>query len=400
MRSPDVLNLAVLLEDSARRFPQRTAVVTGADSLTFSQLDATASQVAGVLRVVSVRPDDVVTRACPNRDEFAAVYFGVLRAGAVVVTLNALLREREIAEQGEDSRAKVYFCYAGSGDISATTQGWPAAKSVGTCQHFIVIADSRDDPSPIAGVPTLAEALRGQATSFPGHRTRENDTAAIVYTSGTTGQPKGVELSHGKPAAQRPRHGEAVRHPPRRPRPLPRGPAALPHSGADLHDELRLRDGGDPGHAPAVRCHAGTGPDGRTSHHPLRRRADQVLAMLRALPEGDGRSELVEHVRISYGGAAPLPAEIIREIREQFGVQISEGYGLTGPSPLVLFADPREEYRQGSTGKPIWRTDRRIVDERGADVPTGNVGELVVRGHLAKKGILPPSRIHRQDPQA
>ena len=168
------------------------------------------------------------------------------------------------------------------------------------------------------------------------------------------GTAEGRRAEPQQPTAQRPRLGEAVRLPPRRPRPLPRGPAALPHSGADLHDELRLRDGGDPGHAPAVRRQAGTGPDGRASHHRLRRRADHVLGEAARAPEGDGRSELAEHVRIFYGGAAPLPAEIIREVRERFGVQISEGYGLTESSPLVLFADPREEYRQGSTGKPIW----------------------------------------------
>lgn len=84
----------------------------------------------------------------------------------------------------------------------------------------------------------------------------------------------------------------------------------------------------------------------------------------------------------------PLPLEVIREVKERFGVQISEGYRLTESSPAVLFASPHDEYREGSVGKPVWGAQVRIVEDSGVDVPMGAVGQLIVRGHMVMKGYF------------
>ncbi|MCO5561409.1 hypothetical protein L7F22_015030 [Adiantum nelumboides] len=186
-----MFNLAVLLEHAAREFPDRDAVVVlGDERLSYAQLDRATDEVARGLLARGVRPGDRVALTCPNVPAFPVAYYGVLKAGAVVVPLNVLLTAREIAFHLEDSGAKTYLCYEGTADLPSGRSGWSAFQSASGCGHFVLIRQVR---------PVLENTLRcrrsttcgaGECRSLQTPPICETDTAVVLYTSGTTGKPK------------------------------------------------------------------------------------------------------------------------------------------------------------------------------------------------------------------
>lgn len=191
-----MLNLATLLENSARTVPDRAAVVLGVQRLTYAELDAAARRVANLLHSRGIGPGDKVALSCPNLPYFPIVYYGILKAGAVVVPLNVLLKGREIAYHLADSEAKAYFCFEGSADLPMGQEGWSGFGETPGCENFFLMTAAPTEHSPIAGTETLTAALTDRSTDFETVATEPGDTAVILYTSGTTGKPKGAELSH------------------------------------------------------------------------------------------------------------------------------------------------------------------------------------------------------------
>ncbi|NBU65763.1 MAG: hypothetical protein EBS29_14860, partial [Chloroflexia bacterium] len=131
---------------------------------------------------------------------FPIVYYGILKTGAVVVPLNVLLKPREIAYHLQDSDAKVYFCFEGTAELAMGQMGhagFNEAQAAGApVQHFILMTANPAAPSPIEGVKTLGQSIYGKSPAFDTVGRSSEDTAVILYTSGTTGKPKGAELTH------------------------------------------------------------------------------------------------------------------------------------------------------------------------------------------------------------
>ena len=179
-------NLATILRESARRTPDSTVLRFGGSSLSYAELDELSSRCARGLRAQSLAPGDAVAVQLPNFPEFLVAYFGILKAGLVMVPLNPLLRAPEIAYHLGDSAAKLVICFVGFLDETV--------KVIGDLPLFVVPMPGSEPPEGLAAFAALLGEPRDPANDItPRHA---DDTAVIIYTSGTTGKPKGAELTH------------------------------------------------------------------------------------------------------------------------------------------------------------------------------------------------------------
>jgi long-chain acyl-CoA synthetase len=382
-----MLNLSVLLEASARSHPERDAVRLGDVRLTYVQVDRLANQVANVLVSRGIQPGDKVALSCPNLPHFPIAYYGILKAGAAVVPLNVLFKGREIAYHLTDSDAKAYFCFEGTPDLPMGQMGYEGFSQVDSCQNFFVITADQAAPSPIEDAETMAQAMASQPAEFESVATEATDTAVILYTSGTTGQPKGAELSHSNMvmnaltcnrlfdsvASRRDTHlmvlplfhsfGQTVN--------MNAGFSSaatlvlLPRFAADQALALMQKE--------SITFFAGV--------------PTMYWGLLSAVNEGVDVERIARNLRRAVSGGSALPVEILKQFKEKFGVQILEGYGLSETSPVATFSDPDRDPRPGSIGVPIWGVDVKLVDSEWKTVEAvDEVGEIAIRGHNIMKG--------------
>ena len=381
-----MLNLSIFLEDSARRYPDREAVVLGDTRLTYAQVNGAANQVANLLVSRGIRPGDKVALSCPNLPYFPILYYGILKAGAVVVPLNVLLKGREIAYHLGDSEAKAYFCFQGTADLPMGTEGHAGFEQADGCEQFFMVTADPAAVSPVEGTETLGQALKDQSPVFEAVQTQETDGAVILYTSGTTGQPKGAELSHSN----------------------------LVMNALTCNRLFGSRPAGDThlltlplfhSFGSSVQMNAGFSNAATLVLVP-RFDAKQVVdlmqkeditffagvptmywGLLGALTDDVDVDRIAANLRISVCGGASLPVEIIKSFKERFHVQILEGYGLSETSPVATFSDPDREPRPGSIGIPIWGVECKLIDPEWKTIEGADeVGEIAMRGHNIMKG--------------
>ena len=281
-----MLNLSVVLTDSARRDPEHPAILFGDRTTTYGELDAASSQVASALVGLGVLPGDRVALSCPNIPYFPIVYFGILKAGAVVVPLNVLFKRREIAYHLSDSGAKVHFCFEGTDQLPMGSEGYAGFGEAPGCEQFIVITADPTASSPVEGTSTLGELIAGVDADFDPVPTRPDDTAVILYTSGTTGTPKGAELTHSNMVMNAKASADLFDMGPWRF--TPSGASSVSLLRADRTAERRCAGGQHDGpHAP-VRRGGRPLPHGRARGDLLCRRADHVLGPPPSARRGSG----------------------------------------------------------------------------------------------------------------
>ena len=358
-------NLAQNLTDTANRYRDRTAIKLDATEVSYRTLDDAASSVARLLRDLGVQPGDRIGLMLPNVPYFAMAYYGILRAGGVVVPMNVLLKERETEYYLADSGAKVLFAWHEFAQVARTGAGKAGAACI------IVEPDAFDRLLAEVGDRAMADEIRGL-----------QDTAVILYTSGTTGRPKGAELTQGglnrNAAAIVDLLGLGDEHE------VILGALPLFHSfGQTCCLNANVRAGAslsliprfDPGKALQLierdRVTVFEGVPTMYSamlHHPDRDRYD------------------ISSLRICASGGAALPVEVLRRFEETFGCAVLEGYGLSETSPTASFNHRDRPRKAGSVGTPIAGVEMKVIDDQGLDLPVGEVGEIVIRGYNVMKG--------------
>ena len=388
-------NLATLLEDSANTYPDRTAVILGDTRLSYAEVDSFANMVANLLVARGIGPGDKVALSCPNLPYFTVVYFGILKAGATVVPLNVLLKAREVGYHLTDSEAKAYFCFEGTPELPIGEAGYAGFRDTQGCEHFFVITADLAAPSPIEGVETMAQALAGQPAEFASVATDEDDTAVILYTSGTTGQPKGAELRHrnmrDNALLGEPLFGADPEKPDTYLCVLP-----LFHSfGQTVCQNGAFAYGGTVVMLPRFEPHAALGlmlKEGITFFAGV---PTMYWGLLGALEDGVDVSALADNLRVAVAGGSALPVEVHKEFEKRFGITILEGYGLSETSPVASFSRYGEPARPGSIGVPVPGVEMKLIGPDWTEVEgpgepgePGGIGEIAIKGHNVMKGYF------------
>lgn len=380
-----MLNLAVLLEDSAREAPAKTAVIFNDIKLNYATVNAAANQVANGLASIGIRPGDKVALTCPNLPFFPIIYYGILKAGAVVVPLNVLLKGREVAYHLADSDAKAYFCFQGTPDLPMGQFGYEGFQQTPSCEHFFMITADPAGQSPIEGTMTLGQLMFGRAPAFDTVPTRPDDTAVILYTSGTTGNPKGAELTHSNMLlnarlSDTMYHSEADDvHLVTLPLFHSFGQTVQMNTGFYNKAALSLLPRFDPDAALTIMER-----DNVTIFAGV---PTMYWAMLNhPNPDKFDLARIARNLRLAVSGGSAMPVEVMRAFGEKFGVQILEGYGLSETSPVATFNRLDRPPKAGSIGLPVWGVQVRLVDPLDHDVPQGEMGEILLKGHNIMKG--------------
>ena len=385
-------NLAALLEDTARLHPEREALVLGDTRLGYAQVDAAANQVANLLVARGIVPGDKVALTCPNLPWFTIAYYGILKAGATVVPLNVLFKRREVAYHLQDSDARAYLCFQGTPELPMAEEGHAgfraAADQGGTCETFLVITADPAAASPIAGTETLAAALAGQPASFETVDTDDDDTAVILYTSGTTGQPKGAELRHRNMRDNALSGADTFGADPDRPDTYL---CVLPlfHSfGQTVIQNGAFAFGGTVVMLPRFDAAAALALMAKEEVTFFAGVPTMYWGLLGALDDSVDVQRLAANLRVAAAGGSALPLEVHKDFRERFGVTILEGYGLSETSPVASFAPWGEEPRVGSIGKPIRGVQMKLIEPDWSETKEGpeEIGEIAIKGHNVMKG--------------
>jgi long-chain acyl-CoA synthetase len=299
----------------------------------------------------------------PNVPSFPVVFYGALLAGAAVVPMNPLLKAREVEYYLRDSGARVVVVLAASAD--------PVVEAAGTVGIEAI---------PVG--PALPEELMaGEALDGAVDRA-DDDLAVILYTSGTTGQPKGAELTHANLAGNARTTAETL---------LENSPDDVIMGCLPLFHVFGLTCGLNTTVLRGSTLTLIPRFDGAKALSVIERDKVTIFEGVPTMFAGmlhspDAGSHDVSSLRVCVSGGSAMPVEVMRTFEETFGCIILEGYGLSETSPVASFNHPHAERKPGSIGTPIAGVEMRLVDDEGRDVPAGEVGEIAIRGGNVMKG--------------
>jgi long-chain acyl-CoA synthetase len=364
-------NLAVMLYESALAHPERPAVLFNGTAMTYAQLEDAANRVADGLHAAGVRRGDTVALQLPNVPQFVIAHFAALKTGAAVVPMNVLLKGPEVAFHLANTGAKVLITWRA---VAAEALKGVAEAGLDTATYVV--------GGEAEGTRPFEELLAGDPATVL-EPTSADDTAVILHTSGTTGKPKGAELTHfqlfmnSDPVGRRfgiraddviltvlplfhvfalssimhvaVRFGAAM--------------SLVPRFEATMVLETVQRD----------RCTVYEGVP--TMFYALLAHSEAALYDTSSL-------------RIAISGGASIPGEMLRAFEARFGLTILEGYGLSETASTATFNWGVDERKTLSVGRRPWGVRIAIVDDQGNHLPPGpdHVGEIVIQGHNVMKG--------------
>ena len=375
-----LLSLAAVLAEPAWRQPDKTAVIQGAERLSYAELWAEARGQAAAIRELGVQPGDRVALMSPNVFDFPRSYYAILAAGAVVVPVHMLLTPEEISFILRDSGAKLLIAHAIRAEdaVKAAALADVPVRLVGPIPAEAPLPKLADD---VAGVEPLTTYVSRQP----------EDPAVVIYTSGTTGKPKGAVLTNLNMVMNATVNGfdclNTVKED------IALGCLPLFHIfGQTVSMNTIFRTGAtvvfQPRFEPNEAIDLMLEHDINTFHGV----PQMYLALVQA---GKARREAggaLPKLKIAVSGGAALPVSVLEAFNATFDADIMEGYGLSETSPTATVNQPSIGTRAGTVGHAIWGVEVEVakaeIEERIEFVPHGELGEIIVRGHNVFAGYL------------
>ncbi len=369
--TPEITDLPALFRRSVQAYGNKTAAVPSEGPVTFSEIDRMSARLAAYLAEQGTQKGDRVALYCINCAEFAVAYLGILKAGATVVPLNILLKAVEIQFILNDAGARALVYHGAFADTAAIV-----GQNLETVPICVTLGENQ------AGVIPWTEALACDKPPPAIEFDPRMDLAVILYTSGTTGRPKGAMLSHANLSANvcsvlkamKWRCGEEVIL------------LVLPmfHAFAATVGMLASL-----AHGCAFVPMARFEPD-----LVLRRIAETAATIFLGVPSmyslllrvDCGNKKLFHSIRYCVSGGAALPVNVLQQFEAKFGTRIYEGDGPTECSPVTCVNPIDAETRPGTVGLAIPGVEMKVVDERGNRVAAGAIGEIAVRGPNVMRG--------------
>ncbi|MGO8882113.1 MAG: long-chain-fatty-acid--CoA ligase [Streptosporangiaceae bacterium] len=357
-------NLSSVLDRAAADHGGRPAVRLDGLVLTYAELRDAAGRMTALLQSLGIVPGDRVAIMLPNVPAFPVAFYGALGAGAVVVPMNPLLKSREVAYYLSDSGARVLLAWHEAAD--------QAAKGAAGTGAQVFKVDELDLAAQLAGLAPVPQKT-DQA---------DGDDAVILYTSGTTGTPKGAELTQANLTRNAALAAATM---------LQAGPGDVTMGCLPLFHVFGLTCGLNATIAAGgtltllPRFDAGKALDiiGRDRVTIFEGVPTMYAAMLH---HRDAAAADTASLRTCISGGAAMPLEIMRGFEQAFGCMILEAYGLSETSPVASFNHPDLERKAGSIGTPMEGTQMRVAGADGSALAAGQVGELTIRGHNVMKG--------------
>ncbi|MEH2203708.1 MAG: long-chain fatty acid--CoA ligase [Nostoc sp.] len=354
------MNITNHIERGYQLYPDKIALIFEEKSFTYKQLNQLANRLANSLSGLGIKKGDRVVLFLPNIPEFIISYLGILKIGAVVVSVNVMLKSNEVSYILNDCAAKAIIT------TESLVENVPEV-DLPELQHILIAEGSAKKGITLA---KLMESASGNADAIEIDR---HTAASIVYTSGTTGFPKGATLSHGNIISNMYSQNRCC--------------------GMQPYDRLLL-------YLPLFHCFGQNAILNAALNVCatiiLKRRFDleQILdaiathqvTMFFGVPtvfinllNSDLSGYNLNSVRYYFSAAAPMPIEVAQTWRDKYGKVINEGYGLTETSPCASYNHDLK-YKLGSIGAPIENVEMKVIDDNGNQVELGELGQIVIRG--------------------
>ena len=359
------MNLAKNLEKSAFYFPDRPALSENNVETTYGQLNERANRIATSLIQMGIKPGEHVGLCAPNSGDWLAFYFGAIKAGAVAVTLAYALKRDELSLLVNHSRPRIIFTSDDKLDDLEKLRGDDYLEKI--------ICPNGDMP--------LEKMMEKGSGSYKAIERNRNDTVAILYTGGTTGNPKGVMLTHENinSSILTVVYDENSSE-------KDRALCFLPFNhvfGQNHIMNSTILSAGCLEIMPFFDMERVIDlmGSGRVT------KLFSVPTVFVRLMTFDGLKEKLGSVRYCFSAAASMAADVVRQWKERTGLAIHEGYGMTEAAPCVSY---NHHYRHviGSVGTEVPGVEVRICDQEGNDLKQGEEGEICIRGRNIMKGYL------------
>lgn len=385
------LNLASIVTHHAKLAPQKEAIVWNDVRMTYGQLEGMINKVANSLTSMGIGHGDKVALDCPNLPYFPIVYYAIMKTGAAVVPICVLFTPREIEYHLRDSDARALFAFQGTPELPIGQSCKAAFDAVESCEHLVILPLELTAPSPFPEHKTLPQLIATQSDKFEMFPTSPDDTCAILYTSGTTGKPKGAELTHLNIYSN-----VTTTY-------LTHLPMVDFTDGEQKTVLITLPLFHTTGQTVQMNTHIYAG--NRVVLLPRFEPKSTLDAMVAekvnfwvgvptmywallkyASESGCDISRVKENMKVCTSGGAPMPVEVMKEFEERFAVKVREGYGLSETSPLATFNHFEKPSKPGTVGQAIFGVEVKCFDDDDQEVPRGTRGEVVIRGTNVMKG--------------